>query len=187
MGIYKKTALMLTAFLSVWALLLGNQAVARPIQQPKQSSEAVPMHILYRQLFKHIVLLDEAAQEADANDEDGDSFRNLYRNLAELTDTQSQALHQIAAECEQLVDRQDAKAKVIIERYQAQFVNGEVPYGQPLPPPPAELIELQEQRNMMILTARTRLRQALGEEAFQRFEAFVASRFASNTQSYSLR
>ena len=80
------------------------------------------------------------------------------------------------------VAAQDAKAKVIIDRFRAQYPYGIVNPSFPLKPPSPELKEMQQERNNIILRARDQLRAELGEEAFARFDQFVKQRALQGAQ-----
>jgi hypothetical protein len=75
---------------------------------------------------------------------------------------------------------QDERAKAIILAYKAQYPGGRVPHGELPKPPPAELRALSEERDAIVLRSRDRLKEALGEGEFNRFNSFVKERVAPN-------
>jgi hypothetical protein len=178
--------------LVVGALAL-NRSVdsARPTRQsdaaPAEASYGVPEHVIYRHLFHHAHVMNQEAQKAELR---GDmqaaaSLRSFYKHEAELNDEQARLFDQVGAECEREVNEQDRKAQVIIKRFRAQFPGGRVPDGEPLPPPSPELVEMQAERNAIILRARDRLREALGEQGFNRFQHFIKVKVAPNIRPMS--
>lgn len=152
------------------------QAQSQPTDAPSQGQPRggqVPQYIVYRQLFRHVVILRNKAAEEERQGRDGAALRTLYKRNAELNDAESAVLDQIAEDAERQVSELDAQARTIIAEARAQHPGGELQPGETLPPPPAELGALQEQRNAAVLQWRDRLRAAFGEDAFRRFDAFV--------------
>ncbi|HEV2798921.1 MAG TPA: hypothetical protein VGW12_00395 [Pyrinomonadaceae bacterium] len=142
-------------------------------QKAQAPSGQVPQYIVYRQLFRHVVILKKKAEEEERNGRDGGLLRSLYKRNAKLNDAEARTLEQIAEESDRQVSEFDERAKKIIAEARAQHPGGELNPGETLPPPPAELRDLQEQRNTAVLQARDRLRTIFGEEAFERFDKFV--------------
>src|SRR6266850_4641496 len=101
---------------------------------------------------------------------DTTALRSFFQHKANLSEFQARILDTVAAECVRQVDAQDARAQQIISAFRLRFPPGKLPKGVKLPPPPPELTQMQNERDAMILSARDRLRIALGEDEFQRFE-----------------
>jgi hypothetical protein len=96
---------------------------------------------------------------------------------ASLSVAESMALEAIASACQREVNRQDERARIIIQAFRSKFPEGKVPEGTTLPPPPPELIAMQEERNAIILRARDQLRVALGEASFASLDNYVKFRY----------
>lgn len=133
----------------------------------------VPDYVIYRQVFHHLMALKDHAAAIEHQGGDGRALRSYYQDKAGLKGDQATALDQIAADCERDVAKLDAQAQKIIDASRARYKDGKVPAGQKLPPPPPELHKLQEERITAIMTARDRLRTALGAQGFQQFDDFV--------------
>ena len=170
-------------------LAIGAFAFNHPSPHPAanagvtQERPAVPEHIVYRHLFHHTAILSDRADEMDRQGQDGSSLRSVFQRQAALDDGQALILNRIALDCEREVKQQDARAKVIIDAYRAQYPGGRVPSGQTPAPPPPELAGMQAERNAIILRARDRLREAFGEDEFHRFEEFIKNHLASNIRT----
>jgi hypothetical protein len=119
------------------------------------------------------------ADEMQHQGKDTIPLRSFFQRKANLNEFQARILDTVADECVRQLDVQDARAQLIINDFRKRFPPGKLPPGVKLPPPPPELTQMQEERDAMILRARDRLRVALGEAEFQRFEGFVTSRVAS--------
>ena len=96
----------------------------------------------------------------------------LQRN-AQLSDDEARALNQIAVDCLQKVKEFDQQANRIIVPRRAQ--NRAENSGAPGPrtPPPAELSELQHERDNAIRNAIEQIRVAFGDAEFKRFDDYV--------------
>jgi hypothetical protein len=161
--------------LSVGIVAFKGQASSPviPSQGVATQTETLPIPMLYRHLFHHIVALNKKADEAQLKGEDGLKYKSFYQNRAQLNDTQATKLSDIAKTCDQQVALLDEQAQQIIEAARAAYPQGKLLPGQAPPPPPTELKLLQERRTAIILQAYDQLREAFGEEAFNRFHQFV--------------
>jgi hypothetical protein len=141
---------------------------------------------VYSALFHHVVAVNEQAEAEQRQGKDATSLRALFRDRADLSDVQAHLLNVIATDCVREVAAQDARAQVIISAFKTRFPPGRLPAGVKVPPPPPELKQMQEERDAMILRSRERLRVALGEAGFQRFDGFVTRRVATGIQPTAL-
>jgi hypothetical protein len=110
----------------------------------------------------------------------------LFREKADLSEVQAHLLTAIATDCVREVAVQDARPREIINTFRLRFPPGKLPIGVKLPPPPPELTQMQQERDAIILSARERLRLALGEDEFQRFEGLVTRRVAAAIEPTAL-
>jgi hypothetical protein len=136
----------------------------------------VPDEVVYRHLFHHVSAFKKKAEEFRRAGKDGRSFETYFMRKAGLDEHQNQSLAELASEYEVEVGFLDARAKVIIDAYEAQYPGGRVPQGQSPKPPSAELRAMSEERDRMVLRYRDRLRAAFGEEGFAHFHAFAKQR-----------
>ncbi|MGH9899729.1 MAG: hypothetical protein ACRD4L_12865 [Pyrinomonadaceae bacterium] len=135
--------------------------------------EQLPPHRLYRHVFRHMMLLERMAEEAEARGEDGSKYRNVYKSAAGLTDAQAAVLAQIARESDAEVNQIDDRAKQQINAARALVPNGVLQAGQTPPPPPESLKNMQVERDQALLNSVDRLRGAFGAEEFARFDDYV--------------
>jgi hypothetical protein len=133
-------------------------------------------------LFHYLVFLRQKADEIEQQGKGKSVLLTRFQEKAGLTDAQFQILYQVASDCEQEIIKQDQKAMAVIEAMKAHYPDGKLPAGEGPPPIPPELITMQRDRDNIILLARNRLRQALGEQPFTRFNTFVQSRIASDVK-----
>jgi hypothetical protein len=131
-----------------------------------------PDWVLYRRIFHHTALLKQMSDTANQKGRDRSNLRQLVRLRAGLTETEGESLERISLQCERDVAVEDAKAKAIIDRFHARYLPGVINPSF-LPKAPPELGTLWQERNGIILAARDRLRNELGEKDFAKFDQFV--------------
>jgi hypothetical protein len=132
-------------------------------------SDKMPEHLRYYFVFRHISLLTQNALAAERKGEDGSRYRLHYRNIALLNDHQMSQLNQMANECLRAVAVHDARIKQLVNEARAGILGGKLERGAPLPKPPAELKEIEAERDRVIKGAYTRLIDLFGEMEFRRF------------------
>ena len=156
----------------------GHASSQKPSLSPK-ISEAV----MYSAFFHFVVDLQRQATEIERGGDKGDSLRAYVQTQASLNDEEARKLDEIAAACVEEVSQQDAKALVVIQAFQSQFPGGKIPAGATPPPPPPELKVLQQERDQIIMNAKSKLVSALGETSFDKVEKFAERRVAVNVQA----
>jgi len=165
--------------LCIVALLVSVFTFAKPLNQtPRtepspQQSRSIPDYVTYRVLLHQAVLFNKQAEEAASKGKSdaAHAYRNAFKQDAELSDEQVSKFNQVADTCEQEVQAQDAKARVVIDARRAEHQRT----GQVVPPSP-ELETMQQERNAIILRCRDRLHKAFGEQEWERFQGFVQQR-----------
>ena len=151
----------------------------------KLTEADIPDDIIYFVLFKHLVgLKEEADKEASAGLAPVD-YIGLYAIQADLTQSQSQILFQTAQKCMEAIDPIDLRAKAIIDNAREKFPKGEVQSPEDIPPPPAELAQLQAERGNTILHYRDALKESLGEAKFVEFDQFARQKIAPQITNLS--
>lgn len=163
--------------------LLGGIALifSSPMSSTAQTSAQTnppetPDYVPYLFVFRQAASFQAQANELERQGKNASHLRGFFKHKADLSDYEAQMLDQIAAQCAFEIKLLDERAKPIIEAYKANYPNGQVPHGQKLPPPPAELRQLTIERNNLVLRKRDELRAAFGEEAFGRFQKFIKNK-----------
>lgn len=150
----------------------SNDRATQPQQQGNQAS-SIPEPVIYSILFHFVVDVRAQAKETELSGKDPSSLNSYFRLVANLDDGQARALNEIAAECIAEADKQDRKARDVIDRFRAQFPSGKVHKGTKLPPPPPELQAMQQEKNEILLKYRDKLRASLGETGFENLGKFI--------------
>jgi hypothetical protein len=157
-----------------------QQQSKQEIRQANSQSTQPPPHMSYWVMFQHIRLLNQQAEEAEQKGQDGSKYRKRYQTFARLTDPQAEALNTIALDTHRQVADMDARAKAIVAAVRAKTPNGRLRSGEKPPEVPAELRQMQTQRNQLIESGYNRLREAFGEAAFTSFDNFVKKQIEPN-------
>jgi len=144
----------------------------------REQAEHIPEEVVYGILFRQITAMKRAAVRRERQGQDGSSLRNHVRKEARLKDEQARVVDRIALETEQEIAHPDKQARKIINAIRVRYPKGRLQDGESLPLPPPELRMLNEQRKNIILQARERLRTALGEAEFKRFDDFTKEKMA---------
>ncbi|MEN3335355.1 MAG: hypothetical protein V7641_4720 [Blastocatellia bacterium] len=176
------------------ALLAGTVGfnLTAPRSQKADAQEAPapppepPVEVVYSAFFHMVVDLQQQAAELESEGQKGNSLQAYVQTQVSLSDEEARQLSGIAAACVDEIARQDAKALVVIQTFRSQFPGGKIPAGVKLPPPPPELKILQQERNQIILDARSKLVTALGETGFSKIAQFVEKRIAPGVQPVPL-
>jgi hypothetical protein len=100
----------------------------------------------------------------------------MFQRNANLSDEEARALNQIADDCMQKITELDKRARQIVAAHRAENRSRNVAAGDPLPPPPAELSQLQEERNNDIVAAVEQIRIAFGDTEFKRLDEYVKNK-----------
>ena len=124
----------------------------------KMKQDDIPDRIFYGETFSFIARLKNV----------GD-----YQAQAQLTDEEADFLRITAEQCAERVARQDAIAQTRIIVLQEKL---KARPSRSAPPVPAEIYELQAQRDGIILNCRDVLRARLGAEKFERFRLAAKSK-----------
>jgi hypothetical protein len=133
----------------------------------------IPDEIAFGQVFRQLEELNKKADQEQQNNRDGMKFRNLYKQMAGLSDPQARDLDRIAHQTNGQLRRLDQRAKQIINQIRSRVPGGRLQPGQAPPMPPPELEQLSEQRKTLILQSVGNLRTEFGEAEFARFNDFV--------------
>jgi hypothetical protein len=175
--------LLILIILVVCIFAFGKTPINRNVRSdvlqnpPASRVSEVPEFVIYGFLFKKVSRLSEKTLELRSQGKIGQKPYYPMQKEAALSVAESMALEAIASACQREVDRQDERARIIIQAFRVKFPDGKVPKGTTLPPPPPELITMQEERNAIILRARDQLRVAFGEASFASLDNYVKFRY----------
>ncbi len=125
----------------------------------------MPEHVKFKFLFEHL-----------ANIKDQPGILRDYQGKTGLPDGVFNLLILLAVEHEQQAVVIDQHAKIIIDNFHAQYPRN-MPPGMAPPPPPRELLDLQDQRDALSLSYRDLLKTQIGDETYIRFKQFMETEF----------
>jgi|SRR5829696_5968 len=157
----KLFAVALATVLVVGAVLIARQTWATPKmnQEIKQTAadDEIPDRIFYGETLTLLARLKNVQD---------------YQAQAQLSDEQADFLRVTAEQCAERIAKQDAIAAARIVALQQRLK------GKPsrlAPSVPAEISELQAQRNSIVLNCRDVIRARLGDDKFQQFRLAAKS------------
>lgn len=157
-------------------LPVGLRAQQDPIAPSTSQSDAMPPEARYLILFRRLAGSPSQNQSNQAEAPvQRPNYRVVFQRSAHLSDEEARALNQIAENCMQKVAELDKRAREITAAHRAENPSRNVAPGDPLPPPPKELAQLQQDRNNVILQAIEQIRIAFGDTEFKRFDEYVTS------------
>jgi hypothetical protein len=159
------------------ALPVGLRAQQDRTDTSTSQSDALPPEARYLILFRRLASSPSQNQIREPSEPrvERPNYRVMFQRSANLSDEEARALNQIADNCMQKVTELDKRAREIIAAHRAENQSRNVARGDPLPPPPAELSQLQQDRNNVILQAVEQIRIAFGDTEFNRFDEYVKS------------
>jgi hypothetical protein len=157
------------------ALPLGLRAQQDRTDTSASQSDALPPEARYLILFRRLASSPSQNQISEPSEPrvERPNYRVVFQRSAHLSDEEARALNQIADNCMQKVTELDKRAREFIAAHRAENPPRKVAPGDPLPPPPAELSQLQQDRNNVILVAVEQIRIAFGDTEFKRFDEYV--------------
>lgn len=147
------------------------------------SQSPVPDYVVYGQLFRAVVLIKQQTEkdEQTGRNVTGSAIQGLFN----LSETEATQLEESALAWQQEAESIIGQADAIITKYRNDRSIAAAE-GKELPAVPEELGQLQESLNSSILNARDKLRDRLGDEAFERFEKSVEGNITANIKTKSL-
>ena len=165
----------------------SKDSVQPPLAQSVNQQPAIPAHIVYGLLFREIRNFNKKADEFSNRGTKMDALRDYQGKKAGLNDNQSFMLKRIAISTDLEIVKLDQHARSITETARKQHDYGQLKPGEALPQIPEELKTLDRQRVSLILSGREKLRQALGDKEFDRFDKFINKEIADKAKPVELK
>lgn len=132
---------------------------------------------VYEHLFRYYAYLKAKDDKAVIEGKEP-KLSKMFRDEANLTPKESDEFDKVAAACAHKLKETDTTAKLIIDATRAQYPGGGLKPGQAPPTPPAELNQLQAEREDTVFKAKKHLENSFGKESFGYFAAFVQRKVA---------
>ena len=139
----------------------------------------------YTSLFRHLNHLQKRADTLRQLGRDGSGFQKRFQRILVIDEDQFRQLNKIAHDWESEVAELDKKATAIVDAFRVRYPPGKVPEGVTIPPPPPELLALEEQRNQVTLEAVRLLRSNWGETEFIRFNEIATLKLTPKSQGFT--
>jgi len=135
----------------------------------------------YEHVFRHVVHL-QAVDAAGAAAGKPTNLSAYYKNLANLTQAQADAMASLSQGAVAALNAVDQQAQALILQWRAQKPAKLLP-GQKPPAPPAQLTALQASRNALLDSYHGQLVQSLGQTAFNSLEQALINNYKVGLQA----
>jgi hypothetical protein len=147
---------------------------------PAQSNLAtvereIPEHIIYELYFKRIAFFSKLIAKNESQNINTSSLQSKISKELGISSQQNDLLLQATSKCLSDASELDAQADVIIARERARYPGGRFTNKDQPPTIPAELIVLQNARNLIFINAIIKLREQLGNTEFQIIDSRIRS------------
>ncbi len=147
----------------------GEPTTGQQTAQAQVGSHPELDYVKYRVFFRHLANLDQHATEVEAKGKNGDGWRTHEQRAIGLNADEGTILKQIAYDCNQAVEDQDAKIKAGLDAFRAQYPHGQFAKVEP----PQELVQLWQERTQIITSHIEQLKSALGGPSFYKVDRYV--------------
>jgi hypothetical protein len=140
-----------------------------------------PLHLLYRHFLAYQMHLDQIADEDFRQGKDGSDFRDHYQRALGFTGAEFAPIRTAARRLDGELKIEDERIKAVIDSYRAQtprIVSGP---GE-LPAAPAELGQLQQERDAIIKKEIRRLNAALGPVRAAKLQQYIQNEVAQHAR-----
>ncbi len=150
------------------------QAPSAPAIIPSQISKGpgLSQYLVYRRFLGWVSALDKQAAGATNTYQ----FAAPFAQRIGLADAELDTMRGAARALEADLSSQDAKASAVVAAFRARAKAATLA-GQPLPPVPPEIQQLQRERTALLVQHYVKLRIALGQETSSRLDQYLAREF----------
>jgi hypothetical protein len=168
----RSTIVRTTVFIVASALIGYAQAPTALTSLPSSAYEHIYRHVL------HLQAVDAASAAAGKPT----NLSAYYKNLANLTQAQADAMASLSQSAVAALSALDQQAHTLILQWRAQMPAKLLP-GQKPPSPPAQLAALQAARNALLDSYHSQLMQSLGQTAFNSLEQALINNYKVGSQA----
>ena len=169
-----------TGLISLIAMLVfGSTFLTGQTRSKPPGAPPTPRQNLYGHLFYMIATVEGDADVAESRGERGRSqaLRKHFQDKIGLKGNEAAILKSHATNANKAVRKQDEKARDVIAKIRKKTPGGKLKNGEKPPDVPKELLDMQAERDQMIIDHITGLQQALGQDAFQKIERFAQTQY----------
>ena len=165
-------------------LVSSVNAQATPKSTTADHGHSIPLDHLYWHFLEYQLYLDKKADALPPTHPDVQVLRTHYQRRLGFDDSQYDVVRRAAQIMSTRLQQKDDQAKSIIDAFHKNYPPGKV---LTLPPPPAELVQLQAEREAIISGAVSDLKAQLGATASAKMDNFLHEDFAPSVTFRSMR
>lgn len=160
------------------SVAIAQQATSTvQIANTASTTKPLPPHIVYRHFLKWVLDLDNSERAAPRSDPQ--KAQPIYTDRPILRSRLVDVILLEAKALDKDLAAQDAKAAAVVAHFRAVGKSA-LEKGLPLPPAPAELRELQQERDTLIKSHVSILRASLGSDVAAKLDAYLSGEFATH-------
>ncbi len=152
---------------------LGCEAVPKP----------VPDRIYYYLFLQHIGREDQEVQRALAEGKDISEIRWDYQNTVHLREDETKQMLSVALEGYRAIEAKEQEVQDGIRLLHEQYTNAQIAKMKT----PENLKHLNDERWQLVGNTMANLRQALGQEEYQKLDSFIHATWGAHTSRFQQR
>lgn len=133
------------------------------------------------------VAMQEQAERQQREGKPAPSLVRVFAAQAGLSAAETETLDRVTATLRNRVTPLDLRARAIIQAARAKYPGGRLPQGVTPPEPPAELAELQRQREADVGAAVQELDRELGPAGRNKFQEYMERTFLKQIKSFPVQ
>jgi hypothetical protein len=179
---FLRTAILPAVFMAL-AVEISFGQTTRPIvvaAAKESKSQGLPRYLTYRYFLARVDTLDKQATAKGVTNPY--QFAESFASHAGLANAELDLLREEARTMIADLKMQDERASVTIAAFRAK-AKAAVESGQPLPPIPAEIHNLQRQRTALLVQHFVNLQTALGPATSSRLDEYLAREFTPHVST----
>lgn len=149
-----------------------------PAQEPPQT-------VLWHMIFSLSRMTEQQAKKMNQQGRSGDAWSKYFIKRGVLSAASEKVFKEKAEAYLKELEPIDRRAKEVTDAMRAQYPKGLIKDPKNMPLPPAELGVLQQQKDALVLRYRDAFKNAVNQEAFNKFSDFLTNDFSKALTSVS--
>jgi hypothetical protein len=148
-------------------------------------AQEAPPTVLWHMIFSLSRMTERQAERMNQQGRSGEAWSRYFIKRGALTAENEKVFKETAEAYLRELEPIDRRAKEVTAAMRARYPKGLIKDPKDMPQPPAELGELQKQKDALALRYRDSFKNAVSREAFDKFNAFLTNDFAKGVSAVS--
>lgn len=145
----------------------------------------VPQTVLWHMIFSLSRMTERQAEKMNEQGRNGAAWSRYFVKRGVLTSDAEKIFKETAEAYLRELEPIDRRAKEVTAAMHAQYPKGLIKDTKDMPMPPAELGDLQKQKDALALRYRDLFKNAVSQEAFSKFSDFLTNDFSKGVKPIS--